>query len=75
MITLFYPLNSDNVEAIRIRTNYFEPLNSVLEKFNNHHNKTNSPISKLYNKYGQEIPLTYQIQKTNLDVYFNLSDS
>jgi hypothetical protein len=80
MITLFFPMNQptkvgenmkeEGSEPIRVRINYFEPLSSILEKFNNHYNKTGIEVAKLYNKFGQEIPLTYRVQKTNLDVYF-----
>ena len=35
---------------------------------------TSSPtiqmVTKVYNQYGQDIPLTYKIQKTNLDLFY-----
>jgi len=77
MIILFYPLkesqkSSPDIVAIRVRINYFETLASVLEKFNQQqYNKLGFRVTKLYNKYGQEIPLTYHVQKNNLDVYWS----
>lgn len=30
----------------------------------------NQMVTKVYNQYGQDIPLTYKIQKTNLDLFY-----
>lgn len=50
---------------------YFATLAEALESFNE---QTRRDISVLYNEFGQVIPLTYNIQKTGLEVYF-LEDS
>lgn len=31
---------------------------------------TTQMVTKVYNQYGQDIPLTYKIQKTNLDLFY-----
>lgn len=72
MICYFYHLkdcqNFEEVRPIEIYIKYFEYLSDVLEKFNTFQKMK---ITKLYNQYGQEIPLTYRIQKTGLTVFFN----
>lgn len=46
---------------------YFATLAEALEIFNE---QTRLGIEKLYNEYGQVIPLTYNVQKTGLEVYY-----
>lgn len=70
MIIYFYKLNTskDQQRPIEFYIKYFDYLSNVLENFNNKHNKD---LNRLYNQYGQEIPLIYRVQKTGLDVYYN----
>lgn len=46
---------------------YFATLAETLMIFNE---QTHRSVEKLYNQYGQLIPLTYNVQKTGLEVYF-----
>ena len=62
-------------EPVRFRINYFQSLQRVLENFNRDREMNGDYlISKFYNKYGQEIPLNYNVQKNFLDVYFLKED-
>jgi len=73
MLTLlFYSKDKpfEDQKPLEIRFKYFNPLEDALEKFNDIHDKN---ISKIYNRYGQEIPLTYRIQKTNFELFYWLN--
>ena len=62
-------------EPVRFRINYFQSLQKTLEYFNRDREMRGEYlISKFYNKYGQEIPLNYNVQKNFLDVYFLKDD-
>ena len=68
MIVYFYDLKQGTDQRpLELYIKYFEYLSIVLEKFNETHNKN---ISKLFNQYGQEIPLVYRVQKTGLETFF-----
>lgn len=78
MLTInFYDkdLSMDEQRPKEVRIKYFEPLTMAVEKFNEIYacNRLKDPapeISKVYNQYGQDLPLTYRIQKTNLDLFY-----
>ena len=68
MLTLlFYSKDKPKQNPVKITFKYFYPLSDALEKFNDLHDQN---ISKLYNQYGQEIPLTYRVQRTNLELFY-----
>lgn len=70
MLTLLFYSKDQPIEDQKpkeIRFKYFNPLEDALEKFNDVHDQN---ISKVYNRYGQEIPLTYRVQKTNLELFY-----
>lgn len=76
MIVLFYqkdiPIEGQRPKELNV--NYYEQLITILDKFNKiyNHPAMNPPIyiTKVYNQYGQDIPLTYRIQKTNLELFY-----
>ena len=59
--------SSEPIKSCDIHIKYFESLHVVLEKFNTTYNKN---ITELFNQFGQQIPLTYRIQKTGLHLYY-----
>jgi len=77
LILYFYLLESlsnptdQNKKSQEIYINYFETLESAITKFNEI-KKPKSNLTKLYNQYGQEIPLNYNVQKTGLKVYYQI---
>jgi hypothetical protein len=77
MLTILFYQKDMPVEGQRpkeIRVKYFEPLTVALDKFNEIYNHPSMKpaiyIIKVYNQYGQDIPLTYKIQKTNLELFY-----
>ena len=68
MIVLVYNADLVNEEPIKIQIDYFVPLIEVLNKFNS---ETGYGINRLYNRFGQELPFCYKVQKTGLDVYYH----
>lgn len=77
MLTIFFYHKDQSTEGQRpkeIRVKYFEPLTTAVDKFNDIYNhpsmKPPTHITKVYNQYGQDIPLTYKIQKTNLELFY-----
>lgn len=68
MIVYFNKLHkTPDDRSIEVYIKYFDYLSDVLQKFNEQYNKD---IGKIYNQYGQELPLTYRVQKTGLEVYY-----
>ena len=49
-----------------ISVKYHETLEEIVNIFNEQMGKS---IKKVYNQYGQELPLTYRVQKTGLEIY------
>lgn len=77
MVTVIFYQKDIPIEGQRpkeISVKYFEQLTVALDKFNQiYDHPTMNPrinISKVYNQYGQEIPLTYKVQKTNLELFY-----
>jgi hypothetical protein len=69
----FYPISTRKQEnpppkPYQITVRYFMPLTDALDNFEE---KVGWRIDKLYNIYGQEVPLTYKVQKSNIDFYFD----
>jgi hypothetical protein len=54
-------------KGIQVYAKYYINLTEVLKSFNA---KQGLDITKLYNRYGQEIPLSYRVQNTGLEVYY-----
>lgn len=73
LIITFNPLetlkkkDSSNFDAKDLYIKYFDNLETCIQKFEE---KYSIKIDKLYNKYAQEIPLNYNVQKTGLNVYY-----
>ena len=78
MLTLLFyrkdqPIDEQRPKEMRFR--YFDPLTVAIDKFNDlfvdSEREGSAPeISKLYNRYGQEIPLNYRVQRTNLELFY-----
>ena len=64
---VFHNIQLKGATGYSLSVKYFETLQNILEQFNEQMGKS---VKKLYNKYGQELPLSYRIQKTGLEVYF-----
>lgn len=63
----FHNLQFQEVPGYALYVKYFASLQEIIDLFNQQMGKS---VRKLYNQYGQELPLTYKLQKTGLDVYY-----
>ena len=66
-LTLKHRTNN-SIALLEISVDYNEKLEIVLARLNKFR-APNNQISKLYNEFGQEIPLTYQV-KGNITFYY-----
>lgn len=64
---IFYNLNHTEAANYEIYVPYWRTLEQILEIFNE---QTGKDVEKVYNSFGQAIPLNYRIQKTNLELYY-----
>ena len=55
------PIDKTNPQRLELSVGYDESLESILTKLNDYRAPDNQ-ITKLYNEYGQEIPLTYHVR-------------
>lgn len=53
---------------IEVFVRYNEPLQDALDNLNQYRSPDNQ-IAKLFNEYGQEIPLTYKVKGDNTFYY------